>query len=186
MQALIVGVVVGHVRGVLELLVPGQERLRAQLRQHTGSDECGNEMLADELPELPGADPVSAAQVDEGAGADRLPWGCDVVPAGLPWQAPIEQGAAEDVDLVLVRQACLLTPTQWREGRLEGDFRDSVDLSVGGDRGFDPVDRWPPAGVLPREVDLPVLLQAWSGGLSSGPCRSGGAGRCASTAGSRR
>ncbi|WP_330302477.1 MULTISPECIES: hypothetical protein [unclassified Streptomyces] len=84
MEALVVGVVVGDVRGVPELFDPGQERLRAQFLQHSGAGERGRELLVDELPEGAGADAdaVSAAQVDEGAGTDRLSGACDVVPAG--------------------------------------------------------------------------------------------------------
>ena len=75
------GVVVGDVRGVPELLDPGQERLRAQLLQHSGACQCGSELLVDELPEPTSAGPVPAAQVDQDAGADRLSGGRDVVPA---------------------------------------------------------------------------------------------------------
>src|SRR4051794_16867131 len=57
-EALVVGVVVGDVRGVPELLDPGQERLRAQFLQHTGAGECGDELLLDELPETTRAGPV--------------------------------------------------------------------------------------------------------------------------------
>ncbi|MFJ8713636.1 RNA polymerase subunit sigma-70 [Streptomyces violaceus] len=81
-EARVVGVVVGDVRGVPELFDPGQERLRAQLLQHSAAGECGDELLVDELPELTRAGPVPAAQVDQDASTGLLPRACDVIPAG--------------------------------------------------------------------------------------------------------
>ncbi|MFF3608333.1 hypothetical protein [Streptomyces sp. NPDC002463] len=110
MESLVMGVVVGEVRGVPELFAPGQERLRAQFLQRCGVGERGNELLVDELPELACADPVSAAQVDQVAGTDRLVGAGDVVSAGGVRRADVEQGAAQHVDLVGVGQLRLLTP----------------------------------------------------------------------------
>ena len=43
-EPLVGGVVVRDVRGVPELLVPGQERLGSQFLQHAGAGEGGNEL----------------------------------------------------------------------------------------------------------------------------------------------
>ncbi|GHA45288.1 hypothetical protein GCM10010372_51570 [Streptomyces tauricus] len=46
---------------------------------------------------------------------------------------------------------------------MEGDFRDAVDLPVGGDRSPDPVGGRPSAWVVLGEVDPPLLVKARGG-----------------------
>jgi hypothetical protein len=76
-ELLVVGVVVCDVRGVPELSIPGRNVCVRSSLSTSVSASAGT--LLDELPELTGADPVSAAQVDQGTGTDCLPWAGDVV-----------------------------------------------------------------------------------------------------------
>ena len=58
MEALVGRVVVGDVGGVPRLLVPGQERLRAQFPEQAGADERGDQLVLDDPAELAPADTV--------------------------------------------------------------------------------------------------------------------------------
>src|SRR5215207_4992686 len=58
-EPLVGRVVVRDVRGVPELLVPGQEGLGSQFPQHAGAYEGWRELLVDELPKGAGTDAIS-------------------------------------------------------------------------------------------------------------------------------
>ena len=144
-----------------------------------------------ELSELVASDPAAPAEVDQGSGADLGVAG-DVVPARRARRSGVQQGAPEHVDLVLEGQLRLLAAQQRREGGLEGDFGDAVDLAFERDLGLDAVGGGPEPRVVLGEMDLPVLLESWGrrddpgvGALPVVHSRLGGAGRSASTAGSR-
>src|SRR5436309_9820003 len=57
-EPLVGRVVVRDVRGVPELLDPGQEGLGSQFPQHAGACEDGPELLVDEPPEVAGTDAI--------------------------------------------------------------------------------------------------------------------------------
>ena len=137
MEPLVGRVVVGDVRGVPELLVPGQERLGSQLGQHARVREGGHELVGEELPERAGADAFSSPEVDQGASPGLLAGPGDVVPARRVRRPGVEQGAPEHVDLVLVRQPGLLAAQQRRQNGPERDLGDPVDPAVGGDGRLD-------------------------------------------------
>src|SRR5207249_9301903 len=115
-EPLVGGVVVRDVRGVPELLVPGQEALGSQLLQRAGVYEGGHELLVDELPELAGTDAILPPEVDQGSGARLLAGLGYLVPAGPVRQTGVEQGAPEDIDFVLERELGLLASQQRGEG----------------------------------------------------------------------
>src|SRR5207247_10049451 len=124
-------------RGVPELLVPGQEGLGSQCPQHAGAYEGWHELPVDERPEVAGTDAILPPEVDQGSGARLLAGLCHLVPAGPVRQTGVEQGAPEDVDLVLVRESGLLAAQQRGQGRAKGELRDAVDLGAGRVVGLD-------------------------------------------------
>src|SRR5207249_5245630 len=81
-ESLVRRVVVRDVRGVPELLVPGQEGLGSQFPQHAGACEGGHELLVDELPEVASTDAILPPEVDQRSGARLLAALCHLVPAG--------------------------------------------------------------------------------------------------------
>src|SRR5438034_900611 len=81
------------------------------------------------------------------SGARLLARLCHLVPAGRVRQTGVEQGAPEDVDLVLERELGLLAAQERGQGRLEGDLGDAVDLAFEGDVGLDARGRRPQSRV---------------------------------------
>ena len=63
-------------------MLQGRNRLGAQLAEHAGADECGDELLAEDAAELATTDAVAAPQVDHGPRADRGARVGHLVPAG--------------------------------------------------------------------------------------------------------
>ena len=71
-EPLIGGVVVGDVRGVPELLVPGHEHLGPEFLQHAGARERGTSSSLMNFRNGAGADAVSSPEVDQGSGSGLL------------------------------------------------------------------------------------------------------------------
>src|SRR5213082_1009799 len=92
-------------------------------KKHAGACEGVHELLVDEPPEVAGTDAILPPEVDQRSGARLLAGLCHLVPAGPLRQTGVEQGAPEDVDLVLVREPALLAAQQRGQGRTEGDLR---------------------------------------------------------------
>lgn len=91
MQVVLGGVVVGNVRSVPRLLVPGQ-----------------GELLLEELVECDRAFILHSAQVDDRPGS-ALFTGGDVVSAGRSRRARVQERAPDDVDLIVEGQRGLLS-----------------------------------------------------------------------------
>src|SRR6266545_4799169 len=119
--------------------------------------------LSTPVPASAGTDAILPPEVDQRSGARLLAGLCHLVPAGRVRQTRVEQGAPEDVDLVLVRELGLLAAQQGGQGRTEGDLRDAVYLAFDGNVGLDAGGRRPQPRVHLGEVDLPVLLQTRRG-----------------------
>lgn len=141
---------------------PPQECLSPQFPEPCRVGESGHERPGEEPSEI-AADPRPSAEVDERSSTDSPIGAGNLVPPGGVRRAGIEKSAAKHVDLVLERQLRLLASEQWGHDGLEGDFRDTVDLPVDRDVGFDPAGRRPTSRVCFGHVDLPVLLHAGGG-----------------------
>src|SRR3954447_1120957 len=150
-------VVVRNVRGVPELLDPGQEHLGSELLQRAGAGESAGE-FSDVLPEIAGAYAVPPPQVDQRSRADLL--GSATSYQRDEHGGPREQRPLENVHFVLERQSGLLPPQQRRQRGLERDLRDSVDPAIDRYRRLDAAGCRPQPRVGLSEVDLPVLPEA--------------------------
>lgn len=106
-KVLICRVVVGHVGGVPQLFGPRQEGLRWQLGEVAGGGDGRDELVLQELSKVTASNSCVLAEVDHRARTDGLAGG-QVVPTRRAGRAGVQQGAAEDVDLVLEGQLGLL------------------------------------------------------------------------------
>ena len=157
---LILGVVVGYVWRVPELLDPRHEHLCSEFLQYAGTCNRANKLMADELSEIIRTDIILFPKVDEDSAFGFCSVSINGVPSGGIRQSRVEQGASEDIDLILVGEFGLLLTEQRREDRPKSDFCNPINFAIYWDGRLNASSRWPKPGVALRQVYLAILVEA--------------------------
>ncbi|MEY4530016.1 MAG: hypothetical protein RLZZ156_737 [Deinococcota bacterium] len=149
---LILGVVVGYIWRVPELLDPRHKHLCSEFLQYARTGNRANKLMADELPESIRTNTILFPKVDEDSAFGFCPVSIHGVPSGGIWQSRVEQGASEDIDLILVGEFGLLLTEQRREDRPKSDFCNPINFAICRDGRLNASSRWPKPGVALGQV----------------------------------